>query len=141
MSPASPGAAIRAPVLAGLALVTATAVAGAYRTGPPPGHTGAFDQPDCAACHFDALRDDPAGSVALEAPERYRPGGTYEVTVTLRYPELPAGGFQLAARYLEGPCAGRQAGALEATDERTRIQTGEDGVAYASHSEDGVTPR
>jgi hypothetical protein len=126
----------------GLALVAAavTVAASAYREGPPPGHTGAFGEPDCGACHFDGIRDDDAGALRIGVPGTYRPGGTYEVTVTVTHPDLPAAGFQVAARFTGGPSAGGQAGRLEPAGERTRVQVGENGVVYASHSDRGVAP-
>jgi hypothetical protein len=130
-------------IRAGLALTAAVcaAAAGAYRTGPPPGHTGAFGEPDCGACHFDAARNDTTGRLRLSAPDAYRAGHSYEIAVTLRHPAIPSAGFQLAARFLDGPRAGAQAGTLEASGPRTRVQIGENDVAYASHTEAGVTPR
>lgn len=125
----------------GLALAAATAATvGAFRAGPPPGYTGAFGEPDCGVCHFDAIRDDDAGAVLIEGPDRYIPGASREITIRLHHPELAAGGFQLTARYLEGDDGGRQAGTLESVDGRTLVQPGAGGVVYASHNEDGVAP-
>ncbi|MEJ2502100.1 MAG: hypothetical protein P8177_02115 [Gemmatimonadota bacterium] len=123
-----------------LVAATLTAAAGVYREGPPPGHTGAFGEPDCGACHFDAPRDDDAGDLRLDVPAGYRPGATYHVTLELSHPELAAAGFQLAVRHAEGQDAGSQAGRLEPVDLRTRVETGDNGVSYASHSEAGVEP-
>lgn len=129
-------------IRAGLALAIALSAGGAvaYRAGPPPGHTGAFGEPDCGACHFDAIRDDDAGFVVIHAPDSYEPGTSYEVVVKLRHPDLEAAGFQLSMRFLDGPRAGKQAGALEPVSDRTRVERSIDGVAYASHSAAGAAP-
>lgn len=129
---------IRAGLALAIALSAGSAVA--YRAGPPTGHTGAFGEPDCGACHFDAIRDDDAGSVDIRAPSSYEPGRTYEIVVKLRHPEVPAAGFQLTARFADGSDAGRQAGGLEPGKSRTRVETGDDDVIYASHSVAGVAP-
>lgn len=134
---ARPGVARTAIALAA-ALLTATAAA--YRTGPPPGHTGAFGEPDCGECHFDAVRDDSTGVVEIEAPTRFHPGSSYEITVLLRHPELQAAGFQLTTRFVDGDRAGEQAGKLEPAGPRTRVQAGETGVAYLSHTAQGTIP-
>ena len=121
-----------------IALLAAAAAGAAYRDGPPPAHTGAFGEPDCGACHFDAARDDAEGEVDLQAPDRYRPGRAYDLEVGIRRPGIAAGGFQLSARFADGPEAGGPAGTLEPLTPRTGIRR-EGGVAYASHTADGVS--
>lgn len=132
--------AVSAALVGLLALISVGAGTSAYRTGPPTGHTGAFGEPDCAACHFDAVRDDPRGAATIDAPEAYRPGERHDVTVTIRHPELAAAGFQLTARFTDGDPAGRQAGVLEPAGPETRAQEGGNGVVYVSHSAAGVAP-
>lgn len=124
----------------GLAAAALTVAAGAYRDGPPPAHTGAFGEPDCGACHFDAIRDDDAGSLRIRVPGSYRPGATYTVTIEIAHPELAAAGFQVAARFTGGAHPGGQAGRLEAVGARTRVEVGPDGVVYATHTDRGVPP-
>lgn len=123
------------PLAAALAAGTLGSV---YRTGPPPGHTGAFGEPDCGVCHFDADRDTDAGALTILAPATYRPGDPVELRVELRDPELAAAGFQLTTRFVDGPAAGRQAGSLEPASVRTRVEAGEAGVSYASHTDIGA---
>lgn len=131
---------MRAAAPAALAALVSLGAGATYRTGPPPGHTGAFGEPDCAACHFDAVRGDPAGSATVDAPGLYRPGEAYRLTVTVRHARLGAAGFQLSARFTDGEAAGRQAGALEPTGPETRAETWKNGVVYASHTEAGADP-
>lgn len=135
---------IRAGVV--LVLVASAGAAGAagavvvYRAGPPPAHTGAFGEPDCGECHFDAARNDREGSARILAPDSYQPGHSHTLTVELRRPALAAAGFQLSARYLHGPAAGEQAGTLESLDGRTAVEITEEGIMYASHTAAGAAP-
>lgn len=129
-----------AALVAVVAVVTAAAAPDAYREGPPPGHAGGFGDPHCGACHFDAPVDDTAGSVRIQAPETYRPGKTYRLTVQVEHPALEAAGFGLTTRFLHGDRAGTQAGGLRSPGERVRAVIGDDGLAFASHTATGVAP-
>lgn len=106
----------------------------AYADAPPPAHTGGFGEPTCRACHFDAELNESPGAVVLrglpDAPERGpSPLG---LTVVLHRPGTSRGGFQLSARYAEGPDAGAQAGGFEDVDGRVSVTT--DGeVDYVHH--------
>ena len=111
------------------------AVGTAYRTGPPPGHTGAFGEPDCGACHFDAGGVG-SGSLTVKAPESYRPEEPVHITIELRHLDMAAAGFQLTARFTDGSNAGRQAGVLAPSD-RVGVEVGEGGVLYAAHTAAG----
>ncbi len=110
-----------------------------YRDGPPPAHTGGFDEPTCQACHFDGPLNAPGGHLTLDGvPEAYVAGRTYRLTVTLHRPAMAAGGFELAARLAE---SGLQAGAFDVAGGRVRL-TGVDtsAVQYAVHTRAGTTP-
>jgi hypothetical protein len=114
-----------------LAIATMGAAAAVYLDGPPPGFTGGFGEQSCAACHFAADVNDPAGKVFIDgAPERWTPGETYRLAIVLTRPSMAIGGFQLAARFAE---AGTQAGTLApAEDEGGRVTVATDrGVQYA----------
>ncbi|MGD2114050.1 MAG: hypothetical protein PVG07_03295 [Acidobacteriota bacterium] len=118
-------------------VVTAPRRGAAYSDGPPPGHTGGFGEPTCAACHLGT--GEPAGGrLRIEGlPAGYRPGGRYRLKVILEDPGLERAGFQLSVRTVTGA----QAGSLEATGERTEVVTGEDGtIAYARQTSSGVEP-
>lgn len=96
----------------------------AFPDGPPLAHTGGFGEPDCSACHFDGVVNDSAGALSLSGvPERYTPGKTYRLLVSLEHPALVRGGFELAARYATGPHAGEQAGGLTALAPAAAIST------------------
>lgn len=130
------------PALA--AAATAIGASGAaetspYLDGPPPAHTGGFDEPTCRACHFDADLNEAPGAVALRGLPETLDGGTgaVDVTVELRRPGTSRGGFQLSARYADGPEAGSQAGGFE-VDGRTAEVTREGDVAYVHHGPDGT---
>ncbi|HEX7123909.1 MAG TPA: choice-of-anchor V domain-containing protein [Gemmatimonadaceae bacterium] len=109
----------------------------AYRDGPPPGFSGGFKEDTCVACHFDYALNVNPGRLTLSAPERYTPGETYTLTVTLTRPRMKVGGFQLTARFEED---GAQAGTLTVVpgDEK-RIKVSPDrGVQYAYHQRPGT---
>jgi len=105
-----------------------------YRGGPPPGHTGGFEEPTCNNCH-----EFPAGDGAfaiMGVPETYNPGEVYPITIQISQPFQMRWGFQLAVRFMAD---GTQAGVLEATDVvNTQIMTSETGIQYISHTYDGV---
>jgi hypothetical protein len=128
-----------AAVLALLAVPAEPARAG-YPEAPPPAHTGGFGEATCHACHFDGELNAEGGGVTLEGiPAAYRPGERYRITVALRRGEMKRGGFQLAARFAEGPSARRQAGSLRAPDERVKVTEGTTGgVQYASQTRPGI---
>ena len=113
-----------------------------FPEGPPLAHTGGFGEPTCAACHFDGDTNDAAGTLTLSGvPERYEPGRSYRVVVSLERPELVRGGFELAARFSAGKKVGHQAGALRASSERVTIQKPSSGdVQYAYQTLAGSLP-
>lgn len=114
-----------------VALASSAAALGAigYPEGPPPGHTGGFGEPTCRACHADRALDEEGGELRVHGlPRRYVPGRTYHLTVHLARPEMARAGFQLSARFAEGPGAGRSAGRLEASGSRTAVVSGDGGV-------------
>lgn len=111
-----------------------------YDNGPPPAHTGGFGEPTCTACHRDAPLNDGVGAITLRLPAGpYQSGATYTLVVELTRSGLARGGFELSARYADGPAAGTQAGALAATDERVAVSD-TNGVQYAHHTLAGTTP-
>src|SRR5687768_14379462 len=82
----------------------------AFVNGPPPAMTGGFGEESCRQCHLDFDLNDAAGSLRLEGiPETYTAGEQYMITIRLTHPQLERGGFELAARFENGPSAGRQA--------------------------------
>lgn len=131
-----------AAVAVSAATLTAAFTLHRYPDGPPPGHTGGFGEPTCNACHFDGALNDPAGSAILAGvPAAYVPGATYTITVAVARPGLRAGGFQLAARFVAGDRAGRQAGVLTPVNTRAAVvDDREVGVSYAQHTFEGTEP-
>lgn len=110
----------------------------AYRDGPPPGFSGGFKEDTCVACHFDFEVNVNPGRVTISAPERYTPGETYTLTITLTRPGMKVGGFQLTARFEEG---GAQAGTLtvaKGDERRIKVTTDRD-VQYAMHQRPGTS--
>lgn len=109
----------------------------AYRDGPPAGFSGGFGEDHCQACHFgDKVNANP-GRLRISAPERYSPGRTYTVTISLTRPGMAIGGFQLTARFADDST---QAGTLAPADgQQNRIKVLTDrGVQYAYHSRPGT---
>jgi hypothetical protein len=135
------GAALRggALVLAAVVLAAAPRPAAGRAEGPEPGFTGGFGEPTCTSCHFDSPAEPAAGGLVLEGvPERYAPGEEYTLRLTLRDPGLARAGFQLAARFAEGPAAGRQAGGLAAGGPGAEVvEHGEPPLLYARQTSEG----
>ena len=105
---------------------------------PPLGYTGGFGEPTCLQCHIGNDANAFGGRVTLEGlPERFQPGERYVLTALLRAEETTVAGYQLTARYAEGPDAGRSAGSLELVDDRSAIGDSL-GIVYAHHAEPGV---
>lgn len=111
-----------------------------HRDGPPPAHTGGFGEPTCRQCHFDAELNAPGGALAVGGvPPSYRAGRTYELVVTLRRSGMLRGGFQLAARFAGGAAAGKQAGVLTPSDDRsTLVRDSVTAVRYVQHTPAGT---
>ncbi len=134
---------VAATVAVGIAAtVGADAPRGAwvYADGPPPGHTGGFDEPTCHACHFDQPVNAEGGWLTVEGvPPRYWSGAVYPITIVLTRPGLGRGGFQLAARFIEGGAAGRQAGSWRLPPSGMQIASADDSlVQYVEHTREGT---
>jgi hypothetical protein len=110
-----------------------------HRDGPPPAHTGGFGEPTCHQCHFGAGLNETGGELSIgRIPGRIERGRTYDLVVSLRRPGMRRAGFQLAARFAEGPAAGSPAGVLASGDERTAVvRDSATGVPYAQHNRAG----
>lgn len=104
-----------------------------FRDGPPAQVTGGFGGDSCIACHAGNALNDGVGRLTLEGfPERYTPGATYALELTLsRTPAIAAAGFQLAVRHADST----QAGTIQVPAENAaRIAVlDERGVQYAHH--------
>ena len=113
-----------------------------YAENPPAAHTGGFGEPTCQQCHFSASLNAEGGTLLLEGlPETYTPGQSVRLTVRLTHAVLQRGGFQLSARFSEGPQAGRQAGRLHPVKEqRVEVRSTADSVQYAHHTPAGTEP-
>ena len=107
---------------------------------PPVGHTGAAGEQDCRACHMGGPVNPDTGRLTLEGvPDRYMPGQRYVLTVTLIYPDMDRAGFQLSARFPDGPGKSGQAGNFLGQNNRVQVvadQTSE--IQYVQHSEPGL---
>lgn len=102
-----------------------------FRDGPPARVTGGLGEDSCAACHFGNALNEGAGKLMLAGfPERFEPGRTYALELTLDRPGMKAAGFQLAIRQAEGKT---QAGRIEVpqSDEASIALLEERGVQFA----------
>ena len=122
-----------AAVFAAALLLAPALLALHFRDGPPAQVTGGFGWDSCIACHAGNALNDDVGRLTLEGfPERYTPGATYDLELTLtRPPEIAAAGFQLASRRADST----QAGTIQvAAEDQARIALlDERGVQYAHH--------
>ena len=109
----------------------------AYLDGPPAGFSGGFGEDHCQACHQGEKVNVAPGRVTISAPERYTPGETYTLTVTVTRPGMGAGGFLFTARFEDDSS---QAGTLVAPDgQQDRVRVISDrGIQYARHLRPGT---
>jgi hypothetical protein len=128
-------------VAAALAAASAPAVSRGWLDGAPPGHTGGFGEPTCQACHRAPGPEAGEPRLTLLVPAAYAPGEEVAVQVRVEGAGLRRAGFQLAARWAGGEAAGRQAGALAATDDRVAVVASASGILYAGHSAAGTVAR
>ena len=119
---------------AGACALAATQLA-AYSSGPPPGHTAGFGEPDCTACHYDYPVNEAGVTVRLDSlPASYQPGRIYTLQLVVRHAELRRGGFQLSARLKDG----QQAGTFTPADTLLLALRGKAGIDYLSHARAGA---
>ena len=126
--------------LAGMVDARAPTARALFTEGPPPAHTGGFGEPTCVQCHFGETENDPAGRVTLRGlPAATSPGERHRITVVVARPAIAGGGFQLSARWADGPRAGAQAGTLRSVDSRARVvPAGVPAIQYAQHTAAGT---
>src|SRR5437763_1787632 len=89
----------------------------AFSAGPPAGYTHAPGEVDCSDCHTTPAQS--AGTISLNAPQRYTPGETYDIIVThdTQDPTRVRWGFELTAL----DSSDQKAGALAPSDDLTQV--------------------
>jgi glucose/arabinose dehydrogenase len=89
----------------------------AYSAGPPAGYTRAPGELDCADCHTTPAQS--TGALTLQAPQKYTPGQTYDITVTHASADQTRirWGFELTVL----DAADQMAGTLAAADDLTQV--------------------
>ena len=107
-------------VFVGIGLLTdnsANPHARAFSSGPPAGYTHAPDELDCSDCHTTPAQS--TGTISINAPAKYTPGQTYDITVThaTADPTRVRWGFELTAL----DAADQKAGALSPADSFTQV--------------------
>ncbi len=108
----------------------------AFSTGPLPGRTGDFGEPNCTACHTGSALNTPGGTLTISGvPAQYTPGQTYPITVTIGKSGQKRWGFELSARIVSSAA---QAGTLVASDAaNTQIKT-QNNIQYIEHTQPGT---
>ncbi len=108
----------------------------AFSTGPLPGYTGDFGEPNCTACHTSFSLNTPGGTLTIGGvPAQYTPGQTYPITVTISRSGQRRWGFELAVRVVS---SATQAGTLTVTDSvNTQVKT-QNNIQYIEHTQAGT---
>jgi hypothetical protein len=106
-------------------------------SGPTPGLTGDFGEPDCRKCHSGTLNPDRT-HLSIVSPSRYIAGQKYDMSVKLASSyERSYFGFQLSVRFAK---SGKQAGELIPKDKNTKISRSAAGIQYISHTRESFGP-
>jgi hypothetical protein len=121
-----------------LALVAVVALATprdgrGFSDGPPPRVSGDFGGPTCRVCHRGEELNAPGGTLELVAPASWAPGSEHVLEVRLARAGMRRAGFQLTARWADGPQVKGQAGELAAEGNRVQLVAAHD-VAWAAHT-------
>ena len=111
----------------------------AFSAGPPAGYTHAPGELDCSDCHTTPAQS--SGTLALNVPDTYTPGQTYDITVTHASGDATRvrWGFQMTAL----DAADQKAGAFAPSDNLTKVVSGDGPFPsreYIEHSEHGTFP-
>lgn len=118
------------------ALMLVAGAALAFTGGPPDARTNAPGETTCTDCHGTFPLNSGSGMLALTGlPERYIPGETYDLSLTLSDPDAARWGFELTI--LED--GGSSTGAITVTDDGTQTSTTGD-RDYLKHNVFGVYP-
>ena len=114
----------------------------AHIEGPPPGHTGGFGEPTCAACHIGAPLNEPGSTLqVLGLGDGYRPGQRHPVTIRLESFDMRSAGFQASFRFDDGQRRGTGAGEVRTLDDRVTVVRAEDAdTEYVQHTRAGTRP-
>ncbi len=110
--------------------------------GPPPGHTGGFGEPTCAACHFGVPLNEPGATLEVVGlDDGYRPGQRHPITIRFESFDMLTAGFQGSFRFEDGDRRGAGAGEIRPLDDRVTVVRGEDGdPEYVQHTRAGSAP-
>jgi uncharacterized repeat protein (TIGR01451 family) len=111
----------------------------AYSAGPPAGYTHAPGELDCSDCHTTPSQS--AGTLTLQAPQKYTPGQTYDITVAHSTADLTRirWGFELTAL----DAADQKAGTLASADDLTQVVNSQGPFParqYVEHTSKGTFP-
>jgi hypothetical protein len=108
-----------------------------YPANPLPAHTGGFGEKSCHTCHSDFEVNPPSGSLRVGWEHgSVQPGKNHTIKMSLAHAEMLRAGFQLTARFADGPDAGKQAGRFVPSDIH-HVLTEQAGIWYLSQSVEG----
>lgn len=111
-----------------------------HAEGPPPGHTGGFNEPTCQECHSEfPLKRDEESLRVTGFPDRFTPGEQYVVEISLLGDDMVMAGFQASIRFAEGDSTGGTAGLITPVDANVTVkQHPESGIHYVQHTREGA---
>jgi hypothetical protein len=115
-------------------------ITAAHVVGPPPAHTGGFNEPTCAACHSEFSLNQQTDALQVTGlPNRYAPGGQYIIEVALFGNDMVVAGFQASIRFAGGTMHGQNAGSAAPLDNKVAVIRHPDtGVDYIQHTGTGI---
>jgi len=126
-----------ATIFSGLEPAASASIPEGYPVNPMPAHTGGFGETSCHSCHSEWELNPSGGTLRMGLTHAaIRPGREHVLNVSLTHPQMLRAGFQLSARFADGPNAGKQAGRfIASTTHHTVSELG--GISYLSQSLQG----
>ncbi len=110
-------------------LMALPAVSHSFSNGPPDGYTGAPGQETCFACHDGFPLNSGPGMFAINAPEEFQGGGTYQIEVTLQQSGQSRWGFEFTPL---------DVGTCTITDTQDTQGSVSGGNSYVKHTSQGT---
>ena len=126
-----------AAIFSGLDPAISASIPTGYPANPLPAHTGGFGETSCHSCHSEWELNPSGGALRMGwTHTAIRPGREHVLNVSLTHPQMLRAGFQLSARFADGPNAGKQAGRFIASTTHHAVSE-LDGISYLSQSLQG----
>jgi hypothetical protein len=126
-----------ATIFSGLEPAASASIPVEYPVNPMPAHTGGFGEKSCHSCHSDFELNPEGGSLEFGWDHAaVRPGREHVIRMSLTHADMLRAGFQLSARFADGPHAGKQAGHFVASPTHHALSE-QEGISYLSQSLQG----